>query len=45
LRWLAPPLLPMGWAAGGFQTAGEVDAQRVALQTLGTRLTALVQFN
>ena len=45
LRWLAPPLLPKGWAAGGFQTAGEVDAQRVALQTLGTRLTVLVQFN
>jgi len=41
LRWLARPLLPKGWAAGSFQTAGQVDAQRVALQKLGTRLAAL----
>ena len=41
LRWLARPLLPKGWVAGSFQTAGEVDAQRVALQTLGTRLAVL----
>jgi hypothetical protein len=41
LRWLARPLLPKGWAAGSFKTAGEVDAQRVALQKLGTRLAVL----
>jgi hypothetical protein len=41
LRWLARPLLPKGWAAGSFQTAGQVDTQRVALQKLGTRLAAL----
>ena len=41
LRWLARPLLPKGWAAGSFQTAGQVEAQRVALQKLGTRLAAL----
>jgi hypothetical protein len=41
LRWLARPLLPKGWTAGRFQTAGEVDAQRLALQTLGTRLAVL----
>ena len=38
LRWLARPMLPKGWTASSFKTAGEVDAQRVALQTLGTRL-------
>ncbi len=41
LRWLARPLLPEGWVAGSFQTAGEVDAQRVALELLGTRLAVL----
>jgi len=41
LRWLARPLLPKGWTASGFKTSGEVDAQRVALQTLGTRLAVL----
>ena len=41
LRWLARPLLPKDWTAGSFKTAGEVDAQRVALQTLGTRLAVL----
>jgi hypothetical protein len=41
LRWLARPLLPKGWAAGSFQTAGHMEAQRVALQKLGTRLAAL----
>jgi hypothetical protein len=41
LRWLARPLLPKGWTAGSFQTTGEVDAQRQALQTLGTRLAVL----
>ena len=41
LRWLARPLLPKGWAAGSFQTVGQVEAQRVALQKLGTRLAAL----
>jgi hypothetical protein len=41
LRWLARPLLPKGWTAGSFKTSGEVDAQRVALQTLGTRLAVL----
>jgi hypothetical protein len=41
LRWLARPLLPKGWTAGSFNTSGEVDAQRVALQTLGTRLAVL----
>ena len=37
LRWSARPLLPKGWTANGFKTAGEVDVQRVALCTLGTR--------
>ena len=41
LRWLARPLLPKGWTASGFKTAGEVDAQRVALRTLGTRLAVV----
>jgi len=41
LRWLARPLLPKGWTASGFKTSGEVDAQRVALRTLGTRLAVL----
>ena len=41
LRWLARPLLPKGWTAGSFKTSGEVDVQRVALQTLGTRLAVL----
>ena len=34
LRRLARPLLPDGWSAGSFQTAGEVDTQRRALETL-----------
>ena len=41
LCWLARPLLPKGWTAGSFQTTGEVDAQRQALQALGTRLAVL----
>ncbi len=41
LRRLARPLLPDGWSAGSFQTAGEVDAHRLALETLGARLAAL----
>jgi len=41
LRWLARPLLPKGWTASGFKTSGDVDAQRVALRTLGTRLAVL----
>ena len=41
LRWLARPLLPKGWTASGFKTAGEVDVQRVALRTLGTRLAVV----
>jgi hypothetical protein len=41
LRRLARPLLPKGWTASGFKTSGEVDAQRVALRTLGTRLAVL----
>jgi hypothetical protein len=41
LRWLARPLLPKGWTASGFKTSGEVDAQRVALRTLGTRLAVV----
>ena len=41
LRWLARPLLPKGWSASGFKTSGEVDAQRVALRTLGTRLAVV----
>lgn len=41
LRWLARPLLPKGWTARSFQTAGDVDAQRIALETLGNRLAAL----
>ena len=45
LRWLARPLLPKGWAAGSFQTVGDVDAQRIALQTLGNRLAALSIFS
>ena len=45
LRWLARPLLPKGWAAGSFQTAGDVDAQRIALETLGNRLAALSIFS
>jgi hypothetical protein len=46
LRRLARPLLPQGWTAGSFKTSGEVDAQRVALQTLGTRLalTSILSF-
>ena len=38
---LARPLLPKGWTASGFKTSGEVDAQRVALRTLGTRLAVV----
>ena len=45
LRWLARPLLPKGWTAGSFQTAGDVDAQCIALQTLGNRLAALSIFS
>ncbi len=41
LRRLARPLLPDGWSAGSFQTTGEVDAQRLALEKLGARLAAL----
>ena len=41
LRWLARPLLPKGWTANSFRTAGDVDAQRVALRTLGTRLAVV----
>ena len=41
LRRLARPLLPDGWSAGSFQTAGEVDTQRRALETLGARLAGL----
>jgi hypothetical protein len=41
LRWLARPLLPKGWTASGFKTAGEVDVQRVELRTLGTRLAVV----
>ena len=41
LCWLARPLLPKGWTASGFKTSGEVDAQRVALRTLGTRLAVV----
>ena len=41
MRWLARPLLPKGWTASGFKTAGEVDVQRVALRTLGTRLAVV----
>ena len=41
LRRLARPLLPDGWSASSFQTTGEVDAQRLALETLGARLAGL----
>jgi hypothetical protein len=41
LRRLARPLLPDGWSVGSFQTAGEVDTQRRALETLGARLAGL----
>jgi hypothetical protein len=42
---LARPLLPKGWTAGGFKTSGDVDAQRVSLQTLGNRLAGLGIFS
>jgi len=45
LRWLARPLLPKGWTANSFRTAGDVDAQRVALRTLGTRLAVVSIFS
>ena len=45
LRWLARPLLPKGWTAGGFKTSGDVEAQRVSLQTLGNRLAGLGIFS
>lgn len=45
LRWLARPLLPRGWTPGSFQTTGEVDAQRIALRKLGTRLAVLSIFS
>jgi hypothetical protein len=41
LRWLARPLLPKGWTSSGFKTVGEVDAQRVALRSLGTQLAVV----
>jgi hypothetical protein len=45
LRSLARPLLPKGWTASSFKTTGEIDAQRVALRTLGTRLAVLSMFS
>ena len=45
LRWLAQPLLPKGWTAGGFKTSGEVEAQRASLQALGNRLAGLGIFS
>jgi uncharacterized small protein (DUF1192 family) len=45
LRWLARPLLPKGWTAGGFKTSGDAEAQRVSLQTLGNRLAGLSIFS
>ncbi len=45
LRSLARPLLPKHWKAGNFKTQGEMDVRRVALQTLGTRLTVLSVFS
>ena len=45
LRWLARPLLPKGWTAGGFKTSGDVEAQRVSLETLGNRLAGLGIFS
>ena len=45
LQWLARPLLPKGWTAGGFKTSGDVEAQRVSLQTLGNRLAGLGIFS
>jgi hypothetical protein len=45
LRWLARPLLPKGWTAGGFKTSGDAEAQRVSLQTLGNRLAGLGIFS
>ncbi len=45
LCWLARPLLPKGWTAGGFKTTGDAEAQRVSLQTLGNRLAGLGIFS
>ncbi len=45
LRWLARPLLPKGWTAGGFKTSGDVEVQRASLQTLGNYLAALGVFS
>ncbi len=45
LRWLARPLLPKGWTAGGFKTSGDAEAQRASLQTLGNRLAGLGIFS
>jgi hypothetical protein len=45
LRWLARPLLPKGWTAGGLKTSGDVEAQRAALHTLGNRLAGLGIFS
>ncbi len=45
LRWFARPLLPKGWTAGGFKTSGDVEAQRMSLQTLGNRLAGLGIFS
>jgi hypothetical protein len=45
LRWLARPLLPKGWTAGGFKTSGAVEAQRASLQALGNGLSALGIFS
>ncbi len=41
LRYLARPLLPKSWTAGSFKTTGDVEAQRIALQNLGTQLGLL----
>jgi hypothetical protein len=41
LRWLARPLLPKGWTAGGLKTSGEVEARRASLHMLGDRLATL----
>ena len=45
LRWLARPLLPKGWTAGGFKTSGDVETQRVSLQSLGNRFAGLGIFS
>jgi hypothetical protein len=45
LGWLARPLLPKGWTAGGFKTSGDVEAHRASLQSLGNRLAGLGVFS